>query len=65
MPEIDMRRFAQGAGVNMAFPAGNVIFNKGDTGDCLYVLQSGSVEIVVRDKVVEICGPNWRSASCP
>lgn len=58
MPEIDMRTFAQGAGVNMAFPAGSVIFNEGDSGDCLYVLQSGTVEIVVHDKVVEICGPN-------
>jgi len=58
MLEIDMRSFAQGAGVNMAFPAGSVIFNEGDAGDCLYVLQSGTVEIVVHDKVVELCGTN-------
>jgi CRP/FNR family cyclic AMP-dependent transcriptional regulator len=56
--DIDMRTFARNAGVNIAFPAGSVIFNKGDPGGCMYVVQSGIVEMVIGDKVIEVCGPN-------
>ena len=58
MPDINMQMFARNAGVNMAFPAGAVIFREGEAGDCLYVLQSGEVEMVIRDKVVDTCGAN-------
>jgi hypothetical protein len=30
--EIDMRLFARSAGANISFPAGSVVFNKGDAG---------------------------------
>ena len=53
-----MRLFAKSAGLNMAFPAGSVVFNQGDPGDCMYVVQSGVIEMVIGDKVVEVCGPN-------
>ncbi len=56
--EIDMRMFAQRAGANVTFSAGSVIFNQGDPGSCMYVVQSGVIEMVIGDKVVEICGPN-------
>ena len=56
--EIDMRLFARNAGVNIAFQPGAVIFNKGDSGDCMYVVQSGVIEMVIGDKVVETCGEN-------
>jgi CRP/FNR family transcriptional regulator, cyclic AMP receptor protein len=56
--DIDMRTFARNAGVNMTFPAGSIMFNEGDAGNCLYVLQSGVVEMIIHDKVVDICGPN-------
>jgi CRP-like cAMP-binding protein len=56
--DIDMRLFAQKVGVNIAFQAGTVIFCKGDPGDCMYVVQSGLIEMVIGDKVVEVCGPN-------
>lgn len=58
MTDVDMRAFARGAGVNVTFPAGGVVFNKGDPGTCMYVVQSGVVEMVIGDKVVEVCGPN-------
>src|SRR5215470_10041870 len=58
MSELDMRMFARSAGVNMTFPAGGIVFNKGDPGDCMYVVQSGVVEMVIGDKVIEVCGPN-------
>jgi CRP/FNR family cyclic AMP-dependent transcriptional regulator len=56
--EIDMRMFAQRAGANMTFSAGSVVFNKGDPGSCMYIVQSGVIEMVIGDKVIEVCGPN-------
>ncbi len=56
--EIDMRTFARGAGVTVAYRAGSVIFQKGEPGACMYVVQSGVIEMVIGDKVVEVCGAN-------
>ena len=56
--DIDMRMFAQRAGANVTFPAGSVVFNKGDPGSCMYIVQSGVIEMVIGDKVVETCGAN-------
>ena len=53
-----MRTFARSAGANVSFPVGSVVFNKGDPGTCMYVVQSGTVEMVIGDTVVEVCGPN-------
>ena len=58
MPDIDMRTFAKGVGVNLTFAAGSVIFTEGDPGDCMFVVQSGVVEMLIHDKVVDVCGPN-------
>ncbi len=58
MSEIDMRLFARSAGTNMAFPAGSIVFSKGDTGNWMYVIQSGVVEMVIGDKVIEVCEAN-------
>jgi CRP-like cAMP-binding protein len=55
---IDMRLFARSAGANVNFPAGSVVFNKGDAGSCMYVVQSGVIEMVIGDTVIEMCGPN-------
>ena len=59
--DIDMRMFAQRAGANVTFSAGSagsVVFNKGDPGSCMYIVQSGVIEMMIGDKVIEICGPN-------
>src|ERR1700730_14689744 len=53
-----MRVFARNAGVNITFPAGGVVFSKGDPGSCMYVVQSGVIEMMIGDKVIEVCGPN-------
>ena len=58
MADIDMRMFAQRAGANVTYGAGSVVFNKGDPGSCMYVVQSGLIEMVIGDKVIEMCGPN-------
>lgn len=42
----------------VSFPAGTVIFSTGDAGDCMYVVKSGEVELLVADRVVETVGPN-------
>jgi CRP-like cAMP-binding protein len=55
---IDMRMFAQRTGTNVAYPAGSIVFNKGDPGSCMYVVQSGLIEMTIGDKVIEICGAN-------
>ncbi len=56
--DIDMRLFAQKAGVSVNFPTGSVVFNKGDPGACMYVVQSGVIEMMIGEKVVEVCGAN-------
>ncbi len=56
--EIDMRMFAQRAGASVTYAAGSIVFNKGDPGSCMYVVQSGEIEMVIGDKVIEVCGPN-------
>src|SRR5262245_14943650 len=56
--EIDMRTFARTAGASVSYGAGSIVFNKGDTGSCMYIVQSGVVEMTIGDKVVEVCGPN-------
>ena len=58
MAEIDMRLFAKSAGANISFAAGSIVFNRGDPGNCMYVVQSGVVEMLIGDRVVEVCGPN-------
>jgi CRP-like cAMP-binding protein len=56
--DIDMRQFAKSAGANISFSAGNVVFNKGDAGQCMYIVQSGVIEMTIGDKVIEVAGPN-------
>ena len=56
--EIDMRQFAKSAGTNLTFKSGTLVFSKGDPGNCMYVVQSGVIEMVLGDKIIETCGPN-------
>ena len=56
--EIDMQMFAQQIGASVTFSAGSIVFNKGDPGSCMYIVHSGLIEMVIGDKVIEICGPN-------
>ena len=55
---IDMRMFAKNIGANITFHAGCTIFEKGDAGTCMYVIQSGVVEMLIDDNIVDVCGPN-------
>ncbi len=56
--EIDMRTFAKGAGATVRVPAGGIIFSRGDAGDCMYIVQSGLIDMVIGDKVIETIGAN-------
>lgn len=58
MSGIDMRMFAKNVGVDKTFPAGSIVFKEGDLGDCIYVVQSGVIEMVTHDRVIDVCGPN-------
>jgi CRP-like cAMP-binding protein len=42
----------------MTFPAGSIIFNEGDAGDVCYVVQSGVIEMLIHERVVDVCGVN-------
>ena len=52
-----MRMFARNAGSNMTFQPGAILFSEGDLLKNIYVVQSGSVEILTHDKVADVCGP--------
>jgi CRP/FNR family transcriptional regulator, cyclic AMP receptor protein len=56
--DIDMRLFAKNAGASVSFATGSIVFNKGDPGTSMYVVQSGVIEMVIAEKVIEICGAN-------
>ena len=56
--EIDMRAFAKGAGATIKVPPGGIIFSKGEAGDCMYIVQSGTIDMVIGDKVIETIGAN-------
>ena len=45
------------AGDNASFSAGQTIFAEGTSGDVLYVVKDGEVEVRVHDRVVETVGP--------
>lgn len=55
---IDMRSFASSAGVNVSYSAGAIVFQQGDPGTCMYVVQSGVVEMTIGDTLVETCAAN-------
>jgi CRP/FNR family transcriptional regulator, cyclic AMP receptor protein len=37
----------------VVLPSGSALFSEGDSGDAMYVLMSGSAEVVVKGKIVE------------
>lgn len=56
--DIDMRTFAKGAGATVKVPAGGSVFIQGEPGDCMYIVQSGMIDMVIGDTVIETIGPN-------
>jgi CRP-like cAMP-binding protein len=56
--DIDMRAFAKGAGAAIKVSPGGIIFNQGEMGDCMYIVQSGIIDMMIGDKVIETIGPN-------
>jgi CRP/FNR family transcriptional regulator, cyclic AMP receptor protein len=56
--DIDMRAFAKGAGATIKVPAGGVVFSQGEAGDCMYIVQSGVIDMVIGDTVIETIGAN-------
>jgi CRP/FNR family transcriptional regulator, cyclic AMP receptor protein len=56
--DIDMRVFAKQAGATIKIPAGGIIFGQGEIGECMYIVQSGVIDMVIGEKVIETIGPN-------
>lgn len=56
--DIDMRQFARSAGATITFGPGTTVFTRGDPGQCMYIVQSGTLEMVIGEKVIETVGPN-------
>ena len=56
--DIDMRTFAKGAGATIKVAAGGTVFLQGDPGDCMYIVQSGTIDMEIGDTVIETIGPN-------
>ena len=53
-----MRAFAKGAGATIKVPAGGTVFSQGEAGDCMYIVQSGAIDMVIGDTVIETIGAN-------
>ena len=58
MAKFDMRGYAKSAGQSVVLHESDILFNQGDLGDCLYIVQSGLVELIIHDRVIDVCGPN-------
>ena len=56
--DIDMRTFAKGAGATIKVAAGGTVFVQGDPGDCMYIVQFGTIDMVIGDTVIETIGAN-------
>jgi len=56
--DIDMKAFARSAGVTVKVTPGAIIFNKGESGNCMFIVQSGAIEMMIGDRVVETVGAN-------
>lgn len=56
--DVDMRAFAKGAGATIKVPAGGVVFTQGEAGDCMFIVQSGVIDMMMGDKVIETIGAN-------
>jgi CRP-like cAMP-binding protein len=56
--DIDMRAFAKSAGATVKVGAGGIIFTKGEMGDCMFIVQSGVIDMKIGDTVVETIGAN-------
>ena len=54
--DIDMPAFAKSAGATIKVPAGGVIFSKGESGDCMYIMQSGTIYMRTGERVIETIG---------
>ncbi len=52
-----MRVFARNTGSNMTFQPGAMLFNEGDHLKNVYIVQSGTVEILTHGKVADVCHP--------
>jgi CRP-like cAMP-binding protein len=56
--DIDMRAFAKSAGATVRVSPGGIVFSKGEMGDCMFIVQSGVIDMKIGDTVIETIGAN-------
>ena len=56
--DIDMRAFAKSAGATVKVSPGGIVFSKGEMGDCMFIVQSGVIDMRIGDTVIETIGAN-------
>ncbi|MEO8103805.1 MAG: hypothetical protein ABI790_14880, partial [Betaproteobacteria bacterium] len=49
----------------LMLPVGHTLFNEGDPGDAMYVLVSGTADVLLRGKVVESATSGAISSAAP
>lgn len=55
LPEADLEAISKNV-IMEYYPAGHVLFSEGDTGDKMYVIKSGSVEVIRGQAVIAELG---------
>jgi CRP-like cAMP-binding protein len=53
----DFREMARALGVVVRFPAHSAVFKEGDASDNMYVVLSGAIDVMGRDKMIETISP--------
>jgi CRP/FNR family transcriptional regulator, cyclic AMP receptor protein len=56
LEDFDVRPLARSAGSCVRYRAGDVVFRRGDPGDAMYVVLSGSVEVTSQGRSIEVIG---------
>jgi CRP/FNR family transcriptional regulator, cyclic AMP receptor protein len=57
--DIDFRMFARSAGTICAFKKGEIIFERGDAADAMWIVLSGAVEVEYDNRVIDVVGVNY------
>ncbi|HUL12722.1 MAG TPA: cyclic nucleotide-binding domain-containing protein [Methylococcaceae bacterium] len=57
--DIDFRMFARSAGTALAFKKGEIIFQRGDAADAIWIVLSGTVEVEYGNQMIDVVGVNY------
>jgi CRP-like cAMP-binding protein len=58
MDQLDIRSLVKSLCPTVTMPSSAILFREGDAAECVYLIHSGTVELIAGDQVVGACGPN-------